>query len=392
MDLRGDLPKNIGINLLYLVPGKVGGTEIYAHELIQELGVVLPDRQFTVFCGREAAGPLSAAGWPGNVNIRVLPVNCENKPLRILAELFLLPVVAARAGVGLLHSMGTTGVPFSRGARAVTVHDLIFHHHPETFPKPAQKGLELLVPLGAKRSHIVIADSQATKNDLIETYDVKAETINVVHLGLGYSAPETVTDEAILRARFELGDRPVVLCVAAALAHKNIPRLFEAFASLPDGITDQPPALVVAGHAGLEQENLITLAEKLGIADSVHFTGWVEKEDLEGLYRLAACFAYPTLREGFGMPVLEAMQRGTPVVCSNTTSLPEIVGDAAVTFDPLDAAAIGGAIKRVLTDPALAQDLVARGHAQVKPFTWLATAEATVGCYRQAWATFRQDR
>lgn len=387
-----DLPKKIGINLLYLVPGKVGGTEIYARELIHELGAVLPDREFTVYCGREAAGPLAAASWPSNVKIHKLPVSCANKPLRILAELFLLPWVAARAGIGLLHSMGTTGVPISRGARAVTVHDLIFHHHPETFPKAAQKGLEFLVPLGAKRSHIVLADSLATKNDLIETYDVKAASINVVHLGLGYSAPETVTDEATLRERFELSDRPVVLCVAAALAHKNIPRLFEAFATLPAGITERPPALVVAGHAGLEQDNLVALAERLGIADSVRFTGWVEDEELEGLYRLATCFAYPTLREGFGMPVLEAMQRGTPVVCSNTTSLPEIVGDAAITFDPLDTAAIGDAIKQVLTDPKLAEDLVTRGHAQVKPFTWLATAEATVGSYRQAWANYRQER
>lgn len=387
-----DLPKKIGINLLYLVPRKVGGTEIYARELIRELALALPDTEFIVFCGREAAGPLSRADWPSNVKIRVLPVNCANKPLRILAELFLLPVVAARAGVRLLHSMGTTGVPFSRGVRVITVHDLIFHHHPETFPKPAQMGLELLVPLGAKRSQCVIAISMATKRDLIDTYAVDADKISVVHSGLGYSAPNTVTDEDTLRRKFELGDRPVVLCVAAALAHKNIPRLFEAFATIDKPGDGAAPVLVIAGHAGLEHDNWQRLAQELGIVDDVRFTGWVEDEDLEGLYRLAACFAYPTLYEGFGMPVLEAMQRGTPVVCSNTTSLPEVAGDAALTFDPLDVDAIGAAISRVLADPVLAADLVARGHERVKQFTWRATAEATIRSYERAWDRYRRDR
>lgn len=387
-----DLPRVIGINLLYLVPGQVGGTEIYARELIGELAYALREHELVAFCGREAGEPLADAGWPENVRLRKLPVNCTNKPQRVAAELTLLPIVAAKSKVRLLHSMGTTGVPFSRGARVVTVHDLIFHHYPETFPKPAQKGLELLVPLGARHSHRVIADSNATKQDLIETYAIDAARIDVVHLGLGYSAPATATPETELRDRLQLADRPVVLCVAAALAHKNIPRLFEAFAQIEGLRAEAKPMLVVAGHAGLEQANLAAEAARLGIADRTRFTGWVENEDLEGLYRLAACFAYPTLHEGFGMPVLEAMRRGTPVVCSNSTSLPEIVGDAAIMFDPHDTAAIGEAIRRVLTDSALAADLVERGHKQVRPFTWRATAEATVRSYEQAWATYQRNK
>ena len=377
------LPKRIGLNLLYLVPGAVGGTEIYARELIAELGAALPDREFIVFCGREAAEPLADAGWPANVRIHKLPVRCTNKPLRILAELFLLPLVAARAGITLLHSLGTTGVPFSRGTRVVTVHDLIFHHFPETFPMPAQKGLELLVPLGARLSRRVIADSHATKDDLVQTYSIDPAKIDVVHLGLGFTAPATVTGEHELRQRFEIGEAPVVLCVAAALAHKNIPRLFEAFAQLTERAS-AAPMLVVAGHAGLEQANLEALAERLGIAARVRFTGWVEGQDLEGLYGLATCFAYPTLREGFGLLVLEEMQRGTPVVCSNTSSLPELAGDAALTCDPEDVDAIAAAISSVLDDPRLAEDLVRRGREQVKPFTWRAAAEATIESYRRA--------
>ncbi|MBK5230039.1 MAG: glycosyltransferase family 4 protein [Thermoleophilia bacterium] len=386
------LPKKIGVNLLYLVPGKVGGTEIYARELIRELAQVLSDTEFVAYCGREAAEPLSRAEWPANVRIHKLPVNCSDKPLRILAETTQLPWVAARSGIKLIHSMGTTGVPFSVGVRVLTVHDLIYHHHSASVPKLAKIGLELVVPFSAKRSHRVLADSEATKLDLVDSYGLDADSIDVVYLGLGYSAPAKITDEATLRERWQLSERPVVLCVAAALAHKNIPRLFEAFATIDKPGDGAAPVLVIAGHAGLEHDNWQRLSEELGIVDDVRFTGWVEDEDLEGLYRLAACFAYPTLYEGFGMPVLEAMQRGTPVVCSNTTSLPEVAGDAALTFDPLDVDAIGAAINRVLADPSLAADLVARGHERVKQFTWRATAEATIRSYERAWDRYRRDR
>lgn len=365
------------------MPGKVGGTEIYARELIHELAAALPEHEFVVFVVREAAEPLKAEGWPSNVRIRVLPVNGSNKPLRALAELFLLPWFARREGVRFMHSMGTTGAPFTPGTRVVTVHDLIFHHHPETFPGPAQKGLELLVPLGARRSQRVLADSQATKDDLIETYDIDREKIDVVLLGFGHSQSATPTDATTIRERFELGDSKVVLCVASSLAHKNVPRLIDAYA---ETFADDPdrPVLVVAGHAGLGQEHLVEQVAALGVIDSVRFTGWVENEDLEGLYAVADVFAYPTLREGFGLPVLEAMARNTPVVCSNTSSVPQVAGDAAIKFDPTDTAAIGAAIKQVLGDAALADDLRARGDARVKDFTWAASAQATIGSYLRA--------
>lgn len=369
--------------MLYLVPGKVGGTEIYARELIHELAAELAEHELVVFVVREAEQPLQAERWPANVRIRVLPVNGENKPMRALAELFLLPWYARRERVKFMHSMGTTGAPFTPGTRVVTVHDLIFHHHPETFPGLAQKGLELLVPLGARRSQRILADSQATKDDLIETYGIDGAKIDVVLLGFGHSQSATPTNSMTIRERFELGDSKVILCVASSLAHKNIPRLIDAYA---ESFADDPgrPALVVAGHAGLGQEHLIQQAADRGVSESVRFTGWIENEDLEGLYAVADVFAYPTLREGFGMPVLEAMARGTAVVCSNTSSVPEVAGDAAVLFDPTDTTAIGSAIKRVLGDDSLADDLRQRGLARVKDFTWTASARVTIGSYWRA--------
>lgn len=372
----------VGINALYLVPGEVGGTETYAVELLRSLAAARSTCDFIAFCGREAAPNLRNRGFPTNVRIVELPVKCRNKPARVMAEQFLLPQYARRAKVQLLHSMGGTTPLRSGFTRVVTIHDLIFHHFPSTFPKPAQKGLKILVPAGARRADRVIADSQATRRDLIDLYGLPSAKIDVVYLGSGLSEPASVTDEAELRARFALGDRPVVLTVAAALAHKNIDRLFAAMATLASrGLR---PALVMAGHPGLELKRLTALAEQLGVGDQVHMTGWLEDADLAGFYRAAACFVFPSLYEGFGIPVLEAMKRGAPVASSNAASLPEVVGDAALTFDPLDEFAIADAIERLLRDSELCDSLRLAGYDRARRFTWEAAAEDTWNSYLAA--------
>jgi glycosyltransferase involved in cell wall biosynthesis len=378
----------IGLNVLYLVPGRVGGVEIYARELIRALALEASDTEFVVFCGREADQSLSGAGWPKNVRIVAINLPSALKALRILVEMFWLPLLAWREKVDLLHSLGATAPLWTGCPRFVTVHDLIFHHFPATFPRLARLGLELIVPRAARRSHRVHAISFATRNDLISTYAVPAAKIDVIYLGVGMSVPAQVTGETELRQRFELGRASVVLCVAAAFVHKNIPRLLEAFGQLlartSKGAT--APILVVVGHAGREQESLLARAHALGIANAVRFTGWIDSSDLEGLYRMAGCFAYPSLFEGFGMPVLEAMQRGTPVASSSATSLAEVAGDGAVLFDPLDTAAMSRAIERLLNDEPYRQELIRRGHEQVGKFAWRKTARETLDSYAQAMA------
>lgn len=382
-------PDKIGLNVLYLVPGQVGGVEIYARELVRALAVEAPGTDFVVFCGREAAGSLAGERWP--VNVRIVAINLPSaiKPLRILVELFWLPVLAWRERVVLLHSLGTTAPLWSACIRFVTVHDLIFHHFPATFSRLARLGLELIVPRAARRSHRVHADSLATKNDLISTYGLAAGQIEVVYLGLGMSAPAKITGEAELRQRLALGQASVVLSVAAAFVHKNVPRLLEAFGQLLARADSAAhgPILVIVGHAGREQENLVARARALGIEKAVRFTGWIDSSDLEGLYRLARCFAYPSLFEGFGLPVLEAMRRGTPVASSSATSLAEVAGDGAALFDPLDVGAMSRTIERLLKDEPYRRDLIRRGHAQAGKFTWQKTARATLDSYARALAS-----
>lgn len=387
---KAPLPRKIGLNLLYLVPGAVGGSEIYARELIHELGAQLENHELIAYCVREATESLEAERWPENVRVKEIPIDGANKPLRAATEMLRLPRIAKRDGVGLLHSLGNTAPPWGEHARVVTILDLIYHHHPETFPGPARLGLELLVPLGARRAHRVTTISQATKDDLVETCRIDPEKVDPVLLGLGQSVREDHTPIDELRKKFELDDRAVVLCVASGLAHKNVPRLLEGFAAKWSG-NSEAPMLVMVGHAGLDQDKLRSLVDSLGLGENVRFTGWIEQADLDGLYALAELFVYPTLREGFGLPVLEAMARGVPVACSNTTSLPEVAGDAAEFFNPLDARAIGSAIERILDSAQLRDSLIERGRAQAARFTWANTAAGTIDVYRAAVRTRNAD-
>jgi glycosyltransferase involved in cell wall biosynthesis len=378
--------QRVGINLLYLVPGEVGGTEIYARELVGALAVLRPEVRFFVFAGREAAPVLGEIGWPENVSIRELPVRCRVKPLRIAAELGLLPEAAQRARIDLLHSLGTTTPLHGCGVRVVTIHDLIYDWYPGSFPAPARYGLKALVPAGGRRAHRVQVSSHATKQELHERLGLPLEKIDVVHLGLGLRKIAHPTPAAELRERFDLGGGSVVLSVAAALPHKNLDRLLRAFATLERG----KAVLVLVGHAGRETERLKALAAELGITGEVRFTGWVSDADVEGFYALASVFVYPSLHEGFGMPVLEAMRRGVPVACADATSLPEVAGDAGLLFDPLSVDAIGAAIRHLLEDPGRARDLAQRGPERAALFGWDRTAGAAWDSYARAASTQRQ--
>jgi alpha-1,3-rhamnosyl/mannosyltransferase len=167
----------------------------------------------------------------------------------------------------------------------------------------------------------------------------------------------------------------LVLSPSARRPHKNLERLFLA-------MRDVDATLVVLGYPSAFDDDLRAAAD----GARVTFSDWVSDEDLEGLYQLATCLAFPSLAEGFGLPVLEAMQRGLPVACSNATSLPEVAGDAALLFDPYDVEAMASAIGRLVGDPALRQELAAKGHEQAARFSWEKTAAGTVESYRRALA------
>jgi glycosyltransferase involved in cell wall biosynthesis len=364
----------VGLNLLHLVPGETGGSEIYARRLIPALMELERDVQPTLFVAHEAAD----VDWPRGAEVVRLPIRARSRVARVVAEQMLLPAAARRSNVDLLHNIFTTGPTLLGIPQVTTILDLIYKRFPKTHAGWRARGMNLLVPLAAKRSRRVLTLSRAAKEDIIRFLGVPGDRIDVTYLGPGMRDDVEPVPEGELRQQLDLGTGPVVLTVSAKRPHKNLERLIDAFGRLS---TEPVPVLVISGYSTpFEAE----LRQRAG--DRVRFAGWVDDATLEGLYRMAVCLVFPSLAEGFGLPVLEAMRRGLPVVCSDATSLPEVAGDAAIYFEPTDTSAITASLERVLRDSQLREQLSAAGQEQAKKFSWTETARATLRSYERALA------
>jgi glycosyltransferase involved in cell wall biosynthesis len=372
---------HVGLNLIFLVPGETGGMEVAARELIPALlDEAPPGTRFTAFVNREAAAAKDGP-WGELLPAVTVPVNARNRVQWVLGEQALLAPLAMRAGVDLVHSLASTAPLWGRFRRVVTVHDLIYARFPEAHAGIRDKGMKVLVPQAVHRSHRVIADSQSTREDLVQMLGVPAAKIDVVPLGLGSVRRAAPIDERETRARLALGERRVLLSLSAKRPHKNLLALIGALARIPAA---ERPVLVLAGYPTAHEAELRARAASEGLDADVRFPGWLSAAELESLWTLAQAFVFPSLYEGFGLPVLEAMARGVPVACSDASSLPEVAGDAALLFDPHDEGAIADALRRLLDDAMLREQLRARGLARVSEFTWQRTARLTLESYRRA--------
>ncbi len=366
---------HVGLNLIFLVPGETGGMEVVARELIPALAAAAPPgMRLTAFVNREAAGERDAP-WGQAVRSVTVPVNARNRAQWVAGEQALLPRLAARAGVDLVHSLASTAPAWGRFRRVATVHDLIYARFPDAHAGIRDLGMRALVPLAVRRSQRVIADSHSTREDLIELLKVSPERIDVVPLGLGSVRREQPLSEREVRARLDLGERGVVLSLSAKRAHKNLLALIEAFARLPAA---GRPVLVLPGYPTAHEAELRERARALGIESDVRFPAWISPAELEGLWAIADAFVFPSLYEGFGLPVLEAMARGVPVACSNASSLPEVAGDAALLFDPRDEGAIAQRAGAAAVRPH-----ARRSSARARPG---AGARVHLGAHRAAYA------
>jgi glycosyltransferase involved in cell wall biosynthesis len=371
---------HVGLNLIFLVPGETGGMEVVARELIPELLAAAPEVRFTAFVNREAAAAADGP-WGELLPAVTVPVRARNRVQWVLGEQALLPVLAARAGVDLVHSLASTAPLWGRFRRVVTVHDLIYARFPDSHAGLRDKGMRVLVPGAVRRSDRVTADSHSTRDDLVELLGADPRRIDVVPLGLGTVQRAAPVSERDVRARLQLGERTVVLSLSAKRAHKNLLALIGALARIP---AERRPVLVIPGYATPHESELRASAAALGVAEDLRFPAWLSGEELEGLFSTVSAFVFPSLYEGFGLPVLEAMARGVPVACSNASSLPEVAGDAALLFDPRSEAKIAEAISRLLEDGALRERLRELGLAQAHRFTWARTARLTLDSYARA--------
>jgi glycosyltransferase involved in cell wall biosynthesis len=370
---------HVGLNLVFLVPGETGGMEVYARELIPELVAAAPQMRFTAFVNREAAAT-TGGPWGQLIPAVTVPVRARNRLEWVRGEQQLLPRLARRAGVDLLHSLGSTAPAWGRHRRVVTIHDLSYRIVPEAHLGLLGLGMRVLVPLAARRADRILVDAAATKADLHHLLGISTEKVDVVPLGLGAPSDVPPLAETELRAWLDAGERPILLCVSAKRPHKNLMRLLGALARIRP---DRRPLLVLPGYPTAHEQDLRRRVGELGVAGDVRLLGWVDLAQLEGLYAAALGFVFPSLAEGFGLPVLEAMARGLPVACSGRGALAEVAGDAALLFDPESEAEIAASIERLLGDGTERKRLRARGRARAARFSWAASAAGTVRCYER---------
>jgi glycosyltransferase involved in cell wall biosynthesis len=373
----------VGLNLLYLEE-ESGGSGTYARELIPALLRDPQPLRLTLFSSEDAPEWLVDSDWSADVEHVRLPVRAGRRsgksiPITMTSQWALMPWITARRGLDVLHGLANVVPPVTpRTVAVVTVLDVIWLAHPETMARRATLGMKLLTPISARRARRVIALTEAAKTRIAGSLRIPHRRIDVTPLGVTTSA--TARPESELRERLQLADDPVVLCVGQKREHKNLLGLVRAFARLDDANA----RLVLVGSRTEHESELRDEAAALGVAHRVVLAGWVTDTELAGLYELAHCFVLPSFEEGFGLPVIEAMARGTAVACSDIPALRELAGDAALLFDPHRPDEIAGAVGRVILDAGLREDLARRGLERSRRFRWSETASATVETYLRA--------
>jgi glycosyltransferase involved in cell wall biosynthesis len=367
-------PRHVMLNALYLAPGVSGGPETYLRGLAPALAREFPQLRLTVATTPSGAAALRADGWEEFAQLRALPCEDGQRIRRQWAEQVLLPLAARRDGVDVLHSLASVA-PVLAGTRAVvTLHDVTFLLRP-TFDRLTTWGMGVLVRAAARRADGLIAVSAAARDEICAVLGVDPARFTVIHHGHEPVREVAASAAAAIRDRFELGGARVVLCVAAKRPHKNQELLIRALPLLPAEVS-----LVLAGHAEPYERELRELAGGLGVSGRVRFVGYVADADLEALWSIAACAAFPTLGEGFGLPVVEALARGVPVAASDIPVLHEVGAGLLHYFDPHDPVAAAAAIVAAMADRAAA----AAGPEHARQFTWSRAARATHAVYAQA--------
>ena len=350
------------------------GIGTYVRNLVSELARQDDDAEYVLLCAPADVAELAALGPRFQPRI----VRAGNYSAR---EQWSVPLSLAGARVDLFHAPHYV-VPPLTGRFVVTIHDCIHLRFPQYLPsRGALYYARMMMTQAARRSAKVLTVSQASKDDILHYLRVPSEKVEVIHNALDrrLASEPTPEDVSRVRERFLLTS-PYILYTGNIKPHKNVDRLIEAFSILRRGGFEDVKLLIIGDEIS-KYPNLRRLVHRFQLHQHVRFLGFVPDATLAVLYRLASVFVFPSLYEGFGLPPLEAMAAGAPVVTSNISSLPEVVGDAALLIDPMDAGAISAAMGRVLADPQLRADLIRRGHERITAFSW----ERSVARVRQVY-------
>lgn len=371
------LKAHVGINAQLMAPPgtyRAAGISGYIAGLLSRLPAAAPNCHFSAWVPQ---------AYPGlaDVSQQVTGIAAEQVGRRILWEQTSLPRQVRRLRVDLLH-----GPAFSIPAAAsipvvVSVPDLSFRLFPAYHPRGRRLYLDLVARVSLARARAVIAISESTKQDVCRVYGVPAERVYVTPLGVSERFyPRTESEKAEFLSRLGIG--PFIYYQGTLEPRKNLLTLVEAYRRLRQ-TGGLPHKLVLGGAPGWGHEAIREAVERYGLEEQVVFLGYVSSEESPDWYGAADLFVYPSAYEGFGLPPLEAMASGTPVVTADTSSLPEVVGEAGVMVSPGDATALAGAMGSLLGDRARLAELAQAGRERALSFTWSATAEATAEVYRR---------
>lgn len=370
-------PLRVGVNALYLIPGGVGGTEIYLRNLLSALAAIDRRNIYYVFTNRETGDDLTPKAENFHMVGGVVPARV--RPLRLLWEQTLLPLQGLVRRVDVVFSPGFT-VPLVSPARKVTViHDLQHKRLPRNFGSVERQAWNFAVWSAVLASDRLVTPTQHVKRDLGQVYGVPEDRVSVIPHGVEESffglKDNPAYGEALL-AEAKIPDRRYLLAVSTLHPHKNWERLLEAYGKLVgQGLEEH---LVIAGLPGKSWDVIADRIQRGGLRERVHLVGWTPRPVLLALFKYAEALVFPSMFEGFGIPVIEAMAAGLPVACSDIPVLREVAGDGAVFFDPLSVDRIAEAVTRVLGDAALRNQLVERGLVRAEGLTWRTAAERTL--------------
>jgi glycosyltransferase involved in cell wall biosynthesis len=367
----------IGIDATAL-PRRLTGAGNYIVQLTRALQDVDPANEYVVF-----AKPPHAELFQARGQLHVVQVALATRMFRIGWEQLALPFIVRQQQLDLLHSPHYTMPLAVRCKTVVTFHDMTFFLHPEMHKTYKKIFFRTMIRISTRRADAIIADSESTRQDILQLLRPDSHKVSAVPLGVSdYFRPIVdVSAAERIRRKYHLPNS-IILYVGVLEPRKNLPTLVKAFKSLVD--RGLPHTLVLAGHKGWMYTELFQTIEELQLAERVRFTGYVPDGDLAGLYSAADAFVYPSVYEGFGLPVLEAMACGIPVVTSKVSSMPEIAGETGVLIDPRRADELANALYRVLTDRALHDTLAHKGLERSKLFSWRRTAQETLAVYERA--------
>jgi glycosyltransferase involved in cell wall biosynthesis len=371
----------VGIDLSWLLPGRTGGVETHVRGLLEGLSRVDHENDYVLFATKAVRDTFDSL--PANFGFSIIAPRLSSGYSGRLLQQLCIPYHARSTNVAVIHSPANIRCFASERPSVITIHDLNlsfseirYYRSRERLTLAKRRVLQHLVRASAARANAIITVSEFSRKCIIEQLGVPPERVSVIHNApLAFPSNNSVSWPSLAE---RIGvTRDYVIAFSNGFIHKNIETLIKAFALIPG--THQ---LVIVGHLPKQSGRVLELIADLNLTGAVRSTGYVKESEMQAILTHATMLAFPSLSEGFGLPILEAMAAGVPVACSNSTALPEVAGDAALYFDPRSTEDIAAALKRICEDPALRKSLIAKGYENIKRFSWTESARKTLEVYR----------